>query len=52
MRRREAVGAMWAKEKATGGDVDKEPTLDAVGVWRLEQGADEEKGEMILISHQ
>jgi hypothetical protein len=43
---------MWAKEEATGGDVDKEPTLDAAGVWRLEQGADEERGEMIPISHQ
>ena len=51
-RKREAVGAMWAKEEATGGDVDKEPTLDAAGVWRLEQGADEERGEMIPTSHQ
>ena len=43
---------MWAKEEATRGDVGKEPTLDAAGVWRLEQGADEERGEMIPISHQ
>ena len=36
----------------TGGDVGKEPTLDAAEVGRMEQGADEERGETIPISHQ
>ena len=42
---------MWAKEEATGEDEEMEPTLDAEGVGRLEQGADEERGEMIPTSH-
>ena len=43
---------MWAKEEATGGDVGKEPTRDAAEVGRMEQGADEERGETIPINHQ
>ena len=51
-RKREAAGIMWAKEEATGEDVETEPTLDVEGVGRLEQGAEEEKGGKIPISHQ
>ena len=51
-KKREAAGIMWAKEEATGEDVETEPTLDVEGVGRLEQGAEEEKGGKIPISHQ
>merc|ERR1712016_77752 len=51
-RKREAAGMMWAKEEATEEDVETEPTLDVEEVGRLEQGAEEEKGERIPISHQ
>ena len=46
------TGVMWAKEEATGEDEEMEPTLDAEGVGRLEQGAEEEKEGKIPISHQ
>ena len=50
-KKREAAGIMWVKEEATEEDVETEPTLDGEGVGRLEQGAEEEKGEMIPASH-
>ena len=51
-KKREAAGIMWAKEEATEEDVEVEPTLDAEEAGRLEQGAEEEKGERIPVSHQ
>ena len=51
-KKREDAGIMSVKEEATEEDVEVEPTLDVEGVGRLEQGAEEEKGEMIPISHQ
>ena len=42
---------MWEKEEATEEDVEVEPTLDAEEAGRLEQGAEEEKGERIPVSH-
>ena len=51
-RKREAAGATWAEEEATREDEETEPTLDVEGVGRQEQGAKEEKGGKIPISHQ